>query len=218
MLLSALLTWLWPNQVSAQSILLFVVQAAPHMCSVPLAPVSQCGMTCVPITRNAQQENSTGQTSCAASAVGNTPKNVLSTSLQDRKVPGWAGSWGDTASGNWLKAFLMSALLHFYWDTQWKKMVIILLKNSGCLFLLSRNGWLVHQHCVCPCQRSDAKGFNIFKGIFLTLSLWTLAVAFFVPLVLQALLSFAVLLWILQRGRKRTFSCKLGRNKAGKRP
>lgn len=71
-------------------------------------------------------------------------------------------------------------------------MVIILLKNSGCLFLLSRNGWLEHQHCVCPCQRSDAEGFNIFK-VFLTLSLWTLAVAFLVPLFLQVLFSFAVL-------------------------
>lgn len=71
-----------------------------------------------------------------------------------------------------------------------KKMVIILLKNSGCLFLLSRNGWLVHQHCVCPCQRSDAEGFNIFNFFFLTLSLWTLVVAFLVPLVLQVLFSF----------------------------
>lgn len=60
-----------------------------------------------------------------------------------------AGSWDDTAGGNWLKVFLMSAQLHFYQDTQWKKMVIIVLKNSGCLFLLSRNGWLVHQQwCV----------------------------------------------------------------------
>lgn len=175
MLLSALLTWFGQSQVSAQSILLFVAQPAPHSCSVPLAQchpwhsVAGGGMACVPTkppTRNVQQENSTGQTSCAASAVGNTPKNVLSTSLQDRKVPGWAGSWDETASGNWLKAFLMSALLHFYWDTQWEKMVIISLKNSGCLFLLSRNGWLVHQHCVCPCQRSDAEGFNIFKGFF----------------------------------------------------
>lgn len=52
-------------------------------------------MTCVPTkphTRNGQQENSAGQTSCAASVVGNTPKNVLSASLQDRKVPGWAGT------------------------------------------------------------------------------------------------------------------------------
>lgn len=72
-------------------------------------------------------------------------------------------------------------------------MVIILLKNSGCLFLLSGNGWLVHQHCVCPCQRSDAGGCKIFKWVFLTLSLWTLAVVFLVPLVLQVLFSFAVL-------------------------
>lgn len=181
-------------------------------------------MTCVPTkphTRNVQQENSTGQTSCAASAVGNTPKNALSTSLQDRKVPGWAGSWGDTASSNWLKAFLMSALLHFCWDTQWKKMVIILLKNSGCLFLLSRNGWLVHQHCVCPCQRSDVEWFNIFKFFFLTLSLWTSAVAFVVPLVLQVLFSFAVLAFqqgCSKGGGKGFFSHKLRKNRAGEGP
>lgn len=56
MLLSALLTWLWPNQVDAQSILLLlpVVQAAPHTCSVPIATMSLVvqvtggGMTCVP--------------------------------------------------------------------------------------------------------------------------------------------------------------------------
>lgn len=111
------------------------------------------GTACVPArlhTGNVQQEknNSTGQTSCAASVMGNTPRNILSTRLRDRRVRGWAGSWDDAAGGNWLKACLMSAQLHFYWDNQWKKIVIILLKNNGCLFLLSGNSWLVHQHCV----------------------------------------------------------------------
>lgn len=143
-----------------------------------------------------------------ASAVGNTPRNVLSTSLQGRKVPGWAGSWDGTASGNWLKAFLMSALLHFYWDTQWKKMVISSLKNSGCLLLLSRNGWLVHQHCVCPARGQMQRGLMYSRFFFLTLSLWTLAVAFLGPLVLQVLLSFAVY-WHFNRdapkGEKKVF-------------
>lgn len=49
-----------------------------------VSPVAQGGMTCVPTrlhTKNVQHENSTGQTSCAASAMGNTPKNILSTRL-----------------------------------------------------------------------------------------------------------------------------------------
>lgn len=28
---------------------------------------------------------------------------------------------GGAAGGNWLSACVMSARLHFYWDTQWKK-------------------------------------------------------------------------------------------------
>lgn len=41
-------------------------------------------MACVPATLhtgNVQQQNPAGQTSCAASAMGNTPKNKLSTRL-----------------------------------------------------------------------------------------------------------------------------------------
>lgn len=110
-------------------------------------------------TGNVRQENSTGQTSCAASAMGNAPQNILSTKLQDRRAPGWAGSRDDAAGGNWLKVCLMSAQLRFYWDIQWKKMVIILLKNNGCLFLLRGNSWLVHQHCCVSVPEVRCGGF-----------------------------------------------------------
>lgn len=97
-LLSAMLTWLWPHQVGAQSIVLFVVQAAPGpvLCLLPQChpwhSVAGGGLTCAPTkphTRNVQQKKSTGQTSCAASAVGSTPKNVLSTNLQESARLGW---------------------------------------------------------------------------------------------------------------------------------
>lgn len=66
---------------------------------------------------------------------------------------------GGAARGNWLSACVMSARLHFYWDTQWKKMVIILLKHSGCLFLLSRNRELVHQPCCVSAPEVRCGGF-----------------------------------------------------------
>lgn len=68
-----------------------------------------------------------------------------------------------------------------------------LLKNNGCLFLLSRNKLACTPTLWCVCARGQMWGVLICLSLSLTLSPWASAVAFLVPLVLQILFSFTVL-------------------------